>query len=140
MASFPTGIITDQSQRIGGARSEFRFERVESVGRRTTDIAVTSAAGSASATVDATQPPVGERSLEGRQRHRSGGQRVFLESMLLSKILVTRVNWIRQGAVAGAIRDCCATCISACWPDAVILIRCALTNADRSQPTAGREH
>ena len=108
-------------------------------GRPRAAIAVTSA-GSVSGTLDATQPPVGERSLEGCQRHRSGGQCVFLESMLLSKILVTRVKWIRQGAVGGAIRDCCAICISVCWPDAAILIRCALTNADRGRPMAGREH
>jgi len=31
MASLQTGIITDQSRRIGGARSEFWFARVESV-------------------------------------------------------------------------------------------------------------
>jgi hypothetical protein len=29
---------------------------------------------------------------------RSGGQRVFLESTLLLKILVTRVKWIQQGS------------------------------------------
>jgi hypothetical protein len=38
------------------------------------------------------QPPVREPSLEGGQRHRSGGQRVFSENSLLLKILVTRVK------------------------------------------------